>query len=180
MLKTIRMFATKGLVMREEFEHSEDDMAYVFNTAASSAISVPRENDGKIINPSSPPKSPYRSSFGFSDTEHLNTDTVESPDLPTYRFPIPVSEHQHQYSLPMSHDRETADCDVVGLSVANDMFVFSENSSAKQRLSVSFAIAQSSVLAILEARIERKIEEYKYIPEVRISFTIDALCLLSL
>jgi uncharacterized Rmd1/YagE family protein len=35
----------------------------------------------------------------------------------------------------------------------------------KQRLSVSFAIAQSSVLAIFEARIERKVEEYKYIPE---------------
>lgn len=35
----------------------------------------------------------------------------------------------------------------------------------KQRLSVSFAIAQSSVLAIFEARIEKKVEEYKYIPE---------------
>jgi uncharacterized Rmd1/YagE family protein len=30
---------------------------------------------------------------------------------------------------------------------------------------VSFAIAQSTVLAIFEARIERKIEDYKYIPE---------------
>ena len=33
------------------------------------------------------------------------------------------------------------------------------------RLSVSFAIAQSSVLAIFESRIEKKVEEYKYIPE---------------
>jgi hypothetical protein len=33
------------------------------------------------------------------------------------------------------------------------------------RLSVSFAIAQSAVLAIFEARIESKTEGYRYIPE---------------
>ncbi|KAJ1438403.1 hypothetical protein B484DRAFT_416233 [Ochromonadaceae sp. CCMP2298] len=31
--------------------------------------------------------------------------------------------------------------------------------------SVSYAIAQSSALAVFEGRIERKVEEYKYIPE---------------
>lgn len=34
----------------------------------------------------------------------------------------------------------------------------------KERLALSFAIAQSAVLTIFEARVEKKIEEYKYIP----------------
>jgi len=34
-----------------------------------------------------------------------------------------------------------------------------------KRLAVSYAIAQSTVLAVFEARIEKKMEEYKYIPE---------------
>jgi uncharacterized Rmd1/YagE family protein len=52
-----------------------------------------------------------------------------------------------------------------GVSIANDVITLPDDASAKSRLSVSFAIAQSSVLAIFEARIERKVEEYKYIPE---------------
>lgn len=51
------------------------------------------------------------------------------------------------------------------ISVSNDVITLPETSSVKQRLSVSFAIAQSTVLAIFESRIESKIEEYKYIPE---------------
>ena len=49
--------------------------------------------------------------------------------------------------------------------LANDFITLSDDSPVKQRLSLSFAIGQSSVLAIFEARIERKVEEYKYIPE---------------
>lgn len=55
--------------------------------------------------------------------------------------------------------------EVKSISIANDVISLPEDSVAKQRLSVSFAIAQSSVLSIFEARIDRKIEEYKYIPE---------------
>ena len=51
------------------------------------------------------------------------------------------------------------------ISVSNDVITLPETSTVKQRLSVSFAIAQSTVLAIFESRIESKIEEYKYIPE---------------
>jgi len=86
LLKTIRMFVTKGFVEMREFQSGEDDMAFVTSEA-------------KII------------------------------------------------------------------SIANDVISLPEDSMPKQRLSVSFAIAQSSVLAIFEARIERKVEEYKYIPE---------------
>ena len=55
--------------------------------------------------------------------------------------------------------------DATSITILNDVIELPENSEPKQRLSVSFAIAQSSVLAIFEARIEKKVEEYKYIPE---------------
>jgi uncharacterized Rmd1/YagE family protein len=55
--------------------------------------------------------------------------------------------------------------DITGITIANDVITLPDDASAKSRLSVSFAIAQSTVLAIFEARIERKIEDYKYIPE---------------
>jgi uncharacterized Rmd1/YagE family protein len=51
------------------------------------------------------------------------------------------------------------------VTIQNDVIDLPWNADPKQRLSVSFAIAQSSVLAIFEARIEKKVEEYKYIPE---------------
>lgn len=87
LLKTIRMFVTKGMVGVHEFEYGEDDMAFVISP------------DQKII------------------------------------------------------------------SLANDVITLPDDTTPKQRMAVSFAIAQSSVLAIFEARIEQKIEEYKYIPE---------------
>ena len=52
------------------------------------------------------------------------------------------------------------------ITIANDVLTLPEDSPAKQRLSVSFAIAQSAILSIFESRIDRKIVEYKYIPEV--------------
>ena len=52
-----------------------------------------------------------------------------------------------------------------GIKIANDVITMNETTSAKSRLAVSFAIAQSAVLAIFEARIEHRIKEYKYIPE---------------
>jgi uncharacterized Rmd1/YagE family protein len=52
------------------------------------------------------------------------------------------------------------------ITISNDVVTIPDGCSPKQRLAVSFAIAQSTMLAIFEARIERKIEEYKYIPEV--------------
>ena len=53
----------------------------------------------------------------------------------------------------------------ITISIANDVITLPNSSLAKNRLAVSFAIAQSAVLAIFESRIEKKIEEYKYIPE---------------
>jgi uncharacterized Rmd1/YagE family protein len=87
LLKTIRMFVTKGMVGVNEFEYGEDDMAFV------------------------------------------------------------ISPEQKAISL------------------ANDVITLPDDTLPKQRMAISFAIAQSSVLGIFEARIEQKIEEYKYIPE---------------
>lgn len=86
LLKTIRMFVTKGFVGVEEYQSGEDDMAFV-----------------------------------------------------------------------MSSDAST-------ISIANDVITLPDETESKDRLSVSFAIAQSSVLAIFESRVEQKVEEYKYIP----------------
>jgi uncharacterized Rmd1/YagE family protein len=87
LLKTIRMFVTKGMVGSSEFQSGEDDMAF-----------------------------------------------VSSPDEKS-------------------------------IVIANDVVTLPDETEPKQRLAVSFAIAQSSVLAIFEARIEDKVDEYKYIPE---------------
>mmetsp|Transcript_19426 Transcript_19426/g.32944 ORF Transcript_19426/g.32944 Transcript_19426/m.32944 type:complete len:265 (+) Transcript_19426:207-1001(+) len=57
------------------------------------------------------------------------------------------------------------DYDISVVSVANDVISLPPNAVVKQRLSVSFAIAQSTILSIFEARVEKKTEEYKYIPE---------------
>jgi len=51
------------------------------------------------------------------------------------------------------------------VSIANDVFSLPEETTVKQRLAISFAIAQSSVLAIFEARIEKKVDDFRYIPE---------------
>lgn len=87
MLKTIRMFATKGIVLDEEFERGEDDMAFV------------------------------------------------SDDVPA-------------------------------ISIANDVILLPKTAAPKDRLSISYAFGQSSVLSIFESRIQRKIDEFRYIPEV--------------
>eukprot|EP01042_Synura_sphagnicola_P000551 gene551-593_t len=58
-----------------------------------------------------------------------------------------------------------ASADAEAISVANDVITLPVNTVEKQRLAVSYAIAQSNILAIFEARVEKKVEEYKYIPE---------------
>lgn len=52
------------------------------------------------------------------------------------------------------------------INVANDVITIPDETTASQRLAVSFALAQSSVLAVLEYRIDDKVEEYKHIPEL--------------
>jgi uncharacterized Rmd1/YagE family protein len=51
------------------------------------------------------------------------------------------------------------------ITVANDVITLPDTTTPNQRLAVSFAIAQSAIISIFENRIERKVEEYKFIPE---------------
>ena len=51
------------------------------------------------------------------------------------------------------------------ITIGNDVIILPDETLAKQRLALSYAIAQSTVLSIFEARIEKKMEDYKYIPE---------------
>jgi uncharacterized Rmd1/YagE family protein len=55
--------------------------------------------------------------------------------------------------------------EVDNIEIANDVLNIPEDAPVKQRLAVSFAIAQSTVLAIFESRVYKLIEDYKYIPE---------------
>jgi uncharacterized Rmd1/YagE family protein len=55
--------------------------------------------------------------------------------------------------------------DAEAITIANDVITLPDNTPTKQLMSVSFAIAQSTVLAIFEARVELKVEDYRYIPE---------------
>lgn len=54
---------------------------------------------------------------------------------------------------------------VDNITIGNDVIILPDETLAKQRLALSYAIAQSTVLSIFEARIEKKMEDYKYIPE---------------
>jgi uncharacterized Rmd1/YagE family protein len=55
--------------------------------------------------------------------------------------------------------------EVTDITIANDVITLPPVTTVKERLAVSFAIAQSAVLSIFESRVEVKIEEYKFIPE---------------
>ena len=55
--------------------------------------------------------------------------------------------------------------DIDRVMVGNDVITLPDETLAKQRLAVSYAIAQSTVLSVFESRIERKMADYKYIPE---------------
>mmetsp|Transcript_11032 Transcript_11032/g.11043 ORF Transcript_11032/g.11043 Transcript_11032/m.11043 type:complete len:437 (+) Transcript_11032:27-1337(+) len=56
--------------------------------------------------------------------------------------------------------------EATAISIVNDVITMPENVVEKQRLAVSYAIGQATILAIYEARVERKVAEYKYIPDV--------------
>ena len=49
--------------------------------------------------------------------------------------------------------------------LVNDVVTLSIYSQPRQRLAISFSLAQSSVLAVFEGRIQKKVETYKSIPE---------------
>jgi uncharacterized Rmd1/YagE family protein len=55
--------------------------------------------------------------------------------------------------------------DTQAISITNDLLKIPYPCHMKELLAVSYAISQSTVLAIFEERIDQKVEEYKFIPE---------------
>ena len=53
------------------------------------------------------------------------------------------------------------DRDVAHVTIKNDVVILNED-SAKQRLAISYAVAQSAILSIFEGRVEAKMEAYRY------------------
>lgn len=97
--------------------------------------------------------------WGYQDTEvqsllELAKEYVVKGKLSEIEF----EAGEDDMAFVTSYDTET-------INIANDVIVLPDRVSVKSRLAVSFAIAQSSILSIFEARIEQKIEDYKYIPD---------------
>lgn len=55
--------------------------------------------------------------------------------------------------------------ETTSVTISNDVMSVPDDTSAKQRLALSFAMGQSTILAVFESRVESKVQEYKYIPE---------------
>ena len=70
--------------------------------------------------------------------------------------------------------------DTTSITITNDLLKIPEECHMKELLAVSYAISQSTVLAIFEERIDQKVEEYKFIPETlsvkgKISMPLDRI-----
>lgn len=97
--------------------------------------------------------------WGYQDIEvqsilELTKDYIVKGKLSEIEF----EAGEDDMAFVTSHESDT-------VTIANDVIILPEQTSVKSRLAVSFAIAQSSILSIFEARIEQKIEDYKYIPD---------------
>jgi uncharacterized Rmd1/YagE family protein len=81
----------------------------------------------------------------------------ESEDDMAFTLKIPF---ERSISSNDKHDEK-----LYGIHVENDVLDIPSAASTRQRLSISFALAQSSILSVFEARIQKLVEEYRYIPE---------------
>jgi hypothetical protein len=181
-LETIRGFVEKGLLSADEFLQGEDDMAFV-------TYPPPAKRDPGMMHEMAPSLSAYGSPpFPLATAPDVGMD-MESDTLfhgsvdPSHSSPLPLTEpptESSEAATRMGAGGVNGSGEGVSggggggvrggqedgsISIANDVISVPEGSSVKSRLAVSFAIAQSAVLAVFEARIESKIAEYKYIPE---------------
>lgn len=52
------------------------------------------------------------------------------------------------------------------VTIANDMVILPYHACPKQRLAISYALAQSTITSVFESRVQKKTDEYRYMPEV--------------
>ena len=117
----------KSALDQEEFEESEDDMAYALKWVPDIPDSI--VDDGEI---------------------YTETETTEAMD--------PIEAEADDVKDGIDHDDHG-----MSIKLDTDVFILPGRTSPRQRLSISFALAQSSVLSVFEARIQKRVEEYKYV-----------------
>jgi len=105
--------------------------------------------------------------FGFGAAVYWGLAKSEVQDLLQFIETFIVKEPLSKEEFEAGEDDMAfvTDYDRTDISIANDVITLPPLTTVKERLAVSFAIAQSAVLTIFEARVEKKTEEYKYIPE---------------
>lgn len=88
----------------------------------------------------------------------------ESTTTRTEIIPKDTSEHTNSYYHISNITQQISDS--LQISISNDVITLPDTSLVSTRLAISFAIAQSSILSLFEARVEQKVENYRYIPEI--------------
>ena len=144
MIRYFRHFVTKDLLDDQESRMSQDDMAFTISTplqALHRSAIVPESEDLLDLGPS-------HHATGEGNSANLSR-SAHNPTGNTLR------------NLSNGLDSDPTN----GIRIDNDVFLVPHNATTRQRLALSFAVAQSSVLALFEGRIQKRVEEYRYIPE---------------
>ena len=167
LLQTIKDFAADGQsLVTSEFTASEDDMAFITHSQRqrqrSQQLVAGRQVGGSSSSSSSSSDSGSDSGSGGArrrggETPRTTRDDGEEGN----------NSHDDDYdSHRKSHSSNSEEnVDLNSISIANDVISFPEKTCREHRLAVSYAIAQSSIVAIFEERIMQKVAEYKFIPE---------------
>jgi uncharacterized Rmd1/YagE family protein len=98
--------------------------------------------------------------WGFSDSEQTEMQDMIQEFV--------IGKHISQQDFEKSQDsmNYVVSEHVNVASITNEVITLPAGISVKQLLAISFGIAQSSVLAIFENRIDSKVSEWKHIPEI--------------
>lgn len=142
----IRKYVKRGEeVEATEFESGEDDMAFI---AVSAEVD---ENDEGLDEDND------------RDEEEEGDDEAISSNNSNSSKNTGKSKSKHKHSK--SRRKRQSNMSTVPITITNDLLKIPVPCHMKELLAVSYAISQSTVLAIFEERIDRKVDEYKFIPE---------------
>lgn len=151
-LQTIKDFAADGqCLMATEFTASEDDMAFITHSQCSDLAAAAL--DLGMVRPDQ-----LAGSYEEQEGEAGGLEVEEGEAGGRGRGE--ASGEGRGLKLPAEEI-----VDLKGTIIANDVISFPEKTTCEHRLAVSYAIAQSSIVAIFEERIMQKVAEYKFIPE---------------
>ena len=145
LLAEIRKYVKEGdEIQLTEFESGEDDMAFI----AATVENEDNEKDNSNNNGYNHSTSNSNSNSNSNNSSGTNTNKWSSQ-----------SKSKSKSKSQGTSRRNTT------IMITNDLLHIPTPCHMKELLAVSYAISQSSVLAVFEERIDRKVEEYKFIPE---------------